>query len=229
MADQDDQYTSVHWDQDATDPSASGSGAAGDDKHNGGSSGKGEFSSSSSGGAKSTGLVGMVGGGSGYSYDTSLGGASSSSNTGAGYSPAMSRFQAQDRPELPRWQGYLKVQVGDARKEGEGTKDMYISYGVRAEVSKPGQSNSWGAALVGAGRGPKLTSRTCAPLQTNLPHFDRTRITNRRRYNDFSFLREALVRDFPACVVAPLPEKHRLGERAHAVRSRFMRPTRPAR
>ncbi|KAK7064064.1 nexin sorting protein [Favolaschia claudopus] len=32
----------------------------------------------------------------------------------------------------------------------------------------------------------------------------------RRRFQDFVFLRENLVKDFPACVVPPLPDKHRL-------------------
>jgi sorting nexin-4 len=49
-------------------------------------------------------------------------------------------------------------------------------------------------------------------LQTNLKHFARSRIATRRRFQDFVFLRENLARDFPACVVAPLPDKHRLGE-----------------
>ncbi len=35
-------------------------------------------------------------------------------------------------------------------------------------------------------------------------------MATRRRFNDFTFLREGLKRDFPACVVAPLPDKHRL-------------------
>ena len=76
------------------------------------------------------------------------------------------------------WAGYLMVQLLDPRKELEGQKDAFISYGIRAE--------------------------------TNLPHFSRTYMATRRRFNDFTFLREGLKRDFPACVVAPLPEKHRL-------------------
>jgi sorting nexin-4 len=35
----------------------------------------------------------------------------------------------------PRWEGYLMVQVTEARKEHEGTKEMFVSYGIRAEVS----------------------------------------------------------------------------------------------
>lgn len=78
----------------------------------------------------------------------------------------------------PKWEGYLMVNVTEARKEHEGTKEMFVSYGIRAE--------------------------------TNLRHFTRTRIATRRRFQDFVFLRENLTRDFPACVVAPLPDKHRM-------------------
>jgi len=34
----------------------------------------------------------------------------------------------------------------------------------------------------------------------------------RRRFQDFAFIREHLVKSFPACVVPPIPEKHRLGK-----------------
>lgn len=46
--------------------------------------------------------------------------------------------------------------------------------------------------------------------ETNLPHFDRTRIQTRKRYRDFAFLHDALSRELPACLVPPLPEKHRM-------------------
>ncbi|KAG5644625.1 hypothetical protein DXG03_008103 [Asterophora parasitica] len=46
--------------------------------------------------------------------------------------------------------------------------------------------------------------------KTNLPIFSTPNPSSRRRFQDFTFLRENLVRDFPACVVPPLPEKHRL-------------------
>ncbi|PWN98814.1 hypothetical protein FA09DRAFT_317585 [Tilletiopsis washingtonensis] len=80
--------------------------------------------------------------------------------------------------EQPAWQGFLRVQVCEPRKEHEGTKEMFCSYGIRAE--------------------------------TNLAHFSRTRLTTRRRFQDFVFLRENLKKDFPACLVAPLPDKHRM-------------------
>ncbi|WWC60311.1 sorting nexin-4 [Kwoniella dejecticola CBS 10117] len=46
--------------------------------------------------------------------------------------------------------------------------------------------------------------------QTNLPTFPHTVIVTRRRFQDFVFLRDHLVRSFPACVVPPIPDKHRL-------------------
>ncbi|KAG5654685.1 hypothetical protein H0H81_007441 [Sphagnurus paluster] len=46
--------------------------------------------------------------------------------------------------------------------------------------------------------------------KTNLPIFSTANPSSRRRFQDFVFLRDHLVRDFPACVVPPLPEKHRL-------------------
>jgi hypothetical protein len=48
-------------------------------------------------------------------------------------------------------------------------------------------------------------------FQTNLRIFSTGNPSSRRRFQDFVFLRENLVRDFPACVVPALPDKHRLG------------------
>lgn len=119
---------------------------------------------------------------------TSTSVASTGSNTAAaltGVDPAKlarrsSRGNENDdgAKRTPRWEGFLMVQVTDPRKEQEGSKEMFVSYGIRAE--------------------------------TNLMHFQRTRMTTRRRFQDFVFLREHLAKDFPACVVPPLPDKHRL-------------------
>ncbi|KAF9056133.1 lipid binding protein [Panaeolus papilionaceus] len=46
--------------------------------------------------------------------------------------------------------------------------------------------------------------------RTNLPIFSTPNPSSRRRFQDFVFLRENLVKDFPACVVPALPDKHRL-------------------
>jgi sorting nexin-4 len=41
----------------------------------------------------------------------------------------------EEAKRTPRWEGFLMVQVTDNRKEQEGTKDTFVSYGIRAEVS----------------------------------------------------------------------------------------------
>ncbi|KAH9898236.1 lipid binding protein [Cubamyces lactineus] len=46
--------------------------------------------------------------------------------------------------------------------------------------------------------------------KTNLPIFSTLNPSARRRFQDFVFLRTHLAKDFPACVVPPLPDKHRL-------------------
>ncbi|EAU92777.1 lipid binding protein [Coprinopsis cinerea okayama7 len=46
--------------------------------------------------------------------------------------------------------------------------------------------------------------------KTNLPIFSTPNPSSRRRFQDFVFLKENLSRDFPACVVPALPDKHRL-------------------
>ncbi|KAL4241799.1 Sorting nexin-4 [Abortiporus biennis] len=46
--------------------------------------------------------------------------------------------------------------------------------------------------------------------KTNLPIFSTPNPSSRRRFQDFVFLHDHLVKDFPACVVPPLPDKHRL-------------------
>ena len=98
----------------------------------------------------------------------------------------------------PKWEGYLQIQVSDPIKELEGTKDTYISYLVSGKVHL---GLSYGAVVA-------LTMG----LETNLSTFTSTTPSARRRFQDFVFLRENLSKDFPACVVPPLPGKHRLGE-----------------
>ncbi|KAH9004054.1 lipid binding protein [Lactarius hatsudake] len=46
--------------------------------------------------------------------------------------------------------------------------------------------------------------------KTNLSIFSTPTPSSRRRFQDFVFLRNNLAKDFPACVVPPLPDKHRL-------------------
>jgi hypothetical protein len=67
------------------------------------------------------------------------------------------------------------------------------------------------------GRRIELTSDPVS-LQTNLPTFAKPQTKVRRRFQDFVFLHNNLVKDFPACIVPPLPDKHRLGQSPHPVR-----------
>lgn len=98
-------------------------------------------------------------------------------------------------PNDPKWEGYLIPDVQDPIKELGETKDAFVSYLVTAKVSN----------------GPSRRSRAHSLLQTNLPIFSTPNPSSRRRFQDFVFLKDHLSDDFPACVVPPLPEKHRLG------------------
>lgn len=102
-------------------------------------------------------------------------------------------------PAAVKWEGYLSLTVSDPIKELEGTKDMYVSYRVSAKVS-----SLHSIPL------PRPSLMSCTFEQTNLPTFATTTTSTRRRFQDFTFLRENLSKDFPACVVPPLPGKHRL-------------------
>jgi len=51
---------------------------------------------------------------------------------------------------------------------------------------------------------------------TSLPMYTSKSFATRRRYHDFTFLHDHLAKDFPACVVPPLPGKHRMGASALA-------------
>ncbi|BGP12306.1 hypothetical protein JCM10213_006630 [Rhodosporidiobolus nylandii] len=80
--------------------------------------------------------------------------------------------------------GVGEVSVTDGKVELEGTSDTFVSYLVQAKPSPSPSSSSPSSAA------PALSSR--------------------RRFHDFQFLRSALSKEFPACVVPPLPEKHRM-------------------
>lgn len=97
-------------------------------------------------------------------------------------------------PNEPKWEGYLITSVRDPLKELADTKDAYVSYLVTAEV---------GYLIEKCGKAHNV--------QTNLPTFSSPMCSSRRRFQDFVFLRDNISKDFPACVVPPLPDKHRLG------------------
>lgn len=46
-----------------------------------------------------------------------------------------SRTRTDREDTEPKWEGFLMVHITEARKEHEATKEMFVSYGIRAEVS----------------------------------------------------------------------------------------------
>ncbi|TGZ82171.1 hypothetical protein EX30DRAFT_363269 [Ascodesmis nigricans] len=46
--------------------------------------------------------------------------------------------------------------------------------------------------------------------QTDFPSFQRPHVEVRRRFTDFVYLYKTLSREFPACAVPPLPDKHKM-------------------
>lgn len=93
---------------------------------------------------------------------------------------------ADDPEQL--WHGALRVQIVDPRKEVPGAHDE-------------DEHASSRHAFVSYG----------VRAETDLPHFARTYMVTRKRFQDFVFLHHALSADFPACIVPPLPGKHRIG------------------
>jgi sorting nexin-4 len=125
-------------------------------------------------------------------------------SSGPGFIQSTSDSAEEPRPHDPKWEGYLITSVKDPVKELAETKDAYVSYLVSAKVRL--------LSCI-----PQHCDRTEPPAQTNLPIFSMPDPSARRRFQDFVFLRNHLKVDFPACVVPPLPDKHRLGTRATRV------------
>lgn len=117
------------------------------------------------------------------------------------------------------WEGrWMAIDVKEPVKEHEGSKDMYVSYAVQTKVC-PVQPMSR--------RDPERPVHSRAPsyggcpqhvlfshYQTNVPTFKDQSPIVRRRFQDFVFLHDQLQKSFPACVIPPIPDKHRLGEAA---------------
>ncbi|GAA6010195.1 hypothetical protein JCM10207_005661 [Rhodosporidiobolus poonsookiae] len=76
---------------------------------------------------------------------------------------------------------------------GQAVHDVHVKDG---KVELEGTSDTFVSYLVTA--------------ETDLSSYNSKTPSARRRYHDFVFLRDGLVKDFPACVVPPLPEKHRM-------------------
>ena len=121
--------------------------------------------------------------------------------SGPGFRQSTADSAEEPRPHDPKWEGYLITSVKDPVKELAETKDAYVSYLVSAKV------RLLSYAL-------PTSDRTELSAQTNLPIFSTPNPSSRRRFQDFVFLRNHLKVDFPACVVPPLPDKHRLGTEA---------------
>lgn len=97
-----------------------------------------------------------------------------------------------DPADTSAWQGrWMSIEVKDPVKEHQGSKDMYVSYAVHTLV--------------------RLARPTHSSSQTNLPTITQPSTTVRRRFQDFVFLHDNLLKSFPACIIPPIPDKHRLG------------------
>ncbi|KAF8516746.1 lipid binding protein [Hysterangium stoloniferum] len=98
----------------------------------------------------------------------------------------------------PSGPGYRQstVEGGEANGPNEPKWEGYLITSVKDPIKElPETKDAFVSYLVSA--------------ETNLPTFSAPTCSSRRRFKDFVFLRENLTRDFPACVVPPLPDKHR--------------------
>ena len=118
--------------------------------------------------------------------------------SGPGFRQSTSDSAEEPRPHDPKWEGYLITSVKDPVKELAETKDAYVSYLVSAKVRLSPHTH-------------RVSDESEPSAQSNLPIFSTPNPSSRRRFQDFVFLRNHLKVDFPACVVPPLPDKHRLG------------------
>jgi len=105
--------------------------------------------------------------------------------------------------------GVLETHVSDPQTEAEGTKDAYVSYLVTTDVNL----SVCCVFFLFAGVPWNSGTLTCMSraLQTDFPTFMKPHVTVKRRFTDFVYLWTMLSREFPACAVPPLPEKHKMG------------------
>lgn len=197
MAGEDEQFASIRWDDDQDRPALSTEGevatTSSADDHQTSSVSRSTFDKSHD----------NVGAGQASLRDQ---GSSGAYATPAGAGRAVLK---SERVDSPRWQGYLMVQVYDPHKEGAtgpttaaSETSVIDEFSVAAAAANGGMTNG--------NQGKDVHVSYGVRAETNLPYFDRTRILARRRYRDFEFLHDALQRDLPACLVPPLPDKHRL-------------------
>ncbi|PKI82761.1 intercellular trafficking and secretion [Malassezia vespertilionis] len=93
----------------------------------------------------------------------------------------------------PSWSGELRVLVLEPRIETRSAHDGQAEDGVPSTGSMPTYV-SYGVRAESA-----------------LPHFACPHMATRKRFQDFAFLHDALEKEFPACIIPPLPGKHRIG------------------
>ncbi|KAG8803968.1 intercellular trafficking and secretion [Serendipita sp. 398] len=102
-----------------------------------------------------------------------------------------------DREQPTQRPGYMNINSEDGAATNEPKWEGYLIATVKDPVKElDGTKDVYVSYLVAA--------------KTNLPIFSSSEPSSRRRFQDFVFLREHLSKDFPACVVPPLPDKHRL-------------------
>ncbi|KAG8818262.1 intercellular trafficking and secretion [Serendipita sp. 399] len=102
-----------------------------------------------------------------------------------------------DRDQPTQRPGYMNINSEDGTAPNEPKWEGYLIATVKDPVKElDGTKDVYVSYLVAA--------------KTNLPIFSTPEPSSRRRFQDFVFLREHLSKDFPACVVPPLPDKHRL-------------------
>lgn len=113
----------------------------------------------------------------------------------------------------PVWHGFVMAQVLHPQKEG-----------VSLPVSPVLAGDDGGVFLAQSAAGQEHVPEMILPEdeeeevyvsylirgRSSLPCYPQKEWEVRRRYRDFAFLHDGLARDFPACVVPPLPDKHRI-------------------
>ncbi|TRM65880.1 hypothetical protein BD626DRAFT_486109 [Schizophyllum amplum] len=111
--------------------------------------------------------------------------------------PAPQQYDYATHDPAPAGPGFRQSTDADAEGPHDPKWEGYLIASVKDPVKElPETKDTYVSYLVSA--------------QTNLPIFSTPNPTARRRFQDFVFLRNHLVKDFPAVVVPPLPDKHRL-------------------
>ncbi|KAM6498529.1 lipid binding protein [Amanita muscaria] len=109
-------------------------------------------------------------------------------------SPAAPKYDAQHHPSSGPG---FRQSTGEQEDPLEPKWEGYLTPSVKDPVKELAETKgAYVSYLVSA--------------KTNLPIYSTPNPQARRRFQDFVFLREHLSRDFPACVVPALPDKHRL-------------------